>query len=395
MDPVMRETGDKFVVILNDHIERSRSVMDFNGAVQINAIDWMNKAIMDITGKVAFGYDFKFGMAPEAELILKVLSEMNRTRQSPGGFVAPLVLRAFPFITSLPMESIQAEGEVKTTTKELGRRLLRERKLLDENGDARGHDYLSALRNMYNVHTEDSIELDGILDQIATLIVAAQENSPSTLAHILYALSHDKDAQNRLRQELLSFSSTSLEGEPTYAEYQTQLPFLDAVLKEILRLHPTTGWSERVALEDDVLPLNVPIRDGSGKEVKFVDVKAGQVAVVPHLAINRSNEVFPDPDEFRPERWLTSPPSPDKMMPKGWNGLATFIEGPHICIGLRLALHEIRVLLSTLVKNFEFLPVEGPDGKVEDLLGATLRTFIVGRREDGPCIPVMIRPIHA
>lgn len=69
------------------------------------------------------------------------------------------------------------------------------------------------------------------------------------------------------------------------------------------------------------------------------------------MAINRSKAIWgPDGDQFKPERWLTtlpdtgngdkegivSPLPPPTSATQGWSGTFTFIEGPRICIGLRL-----------------------------------------------------------
>ena len=76
----------------------------------------------------------------------------------------------------------------------------------------------------------------------------------------LYALAQRPEVQARLREELLSVSSDTPTMDELYA-----LPFLDAVLKETMRLYPAVPASSRVAMRDDVIPLSEPFIDKKGQ----------------------------------------------------------------------------------------------------------------------------------
>ncbi|KAG8882510.1 hypothetical protein FRB97_008136 [Tulasnella sp. 331] len=275
----MCASAEKFVGAINDHIDRQESLAahDGEGAVQVDAIEWANKVTMDIIGRVGLGYDFQLGDAPEAKRILGAFFEAVAAGHTLPGFVAPLVIRAFPFIASLPIKSIQADGVAKLVTRELSTRLIRDRKLLEADGQMVRNDYLSALLRLHGDSNEQSV-WDAISDQILAMILANQDDAADILAMAVYTLSRDKDAQERLRNELLSFSASSQGAEPTYDDYLNRLPFLDACIKEILRLYPSVDHTERVALQDDILPLSVPVKDPkSGKEINSVRIRAGQV----------------------------------------------------------------------------------------------------------------------
>lgn len=185
-----------------------------------------------------------------------------------------------------------------------------------------------------------------------------QDEVSQTIASALHALARDKASQDRLRRELLSFGSSSGGVEPTYDDYLNQMPFLDACVKETLRLWPALETGEREATKEDILPLSIPVRDPkSGKEINSVRIRAGQVSqgkpiavtrltpkpyvsqliIVSHRAVNHSKDVWVDADEFKPQRWFEALP-PSSKTTKGWNGLFTFLEGPRACIGIRLGL---------------------------------------------------------
>jgi cytochrome P450 len=77
--------------------------------------------------------------------------------------------------------------------------------------------------------------------------------------------------QSRLREEVLT------KGRDLGYEDIQKLEFLDAVVKEGLRLHPPSPQTERVVLRDDVIPLSTPIKGADGKMINFVRVKKDQV----------------------------------------------------------------------------------------------------------------------
>lgn len=75
----------------------------------------------------------------------------------------------------------------------------------------------------------------------------------------LFALTQDLKVQRKLREELLRVSNDN----PSMDELQA-LPYLDMVLKEVLRFHSPVPMTMRVAVEDDVVPLNTPFVDRNG-----------------------------------------------------------------------------------------------------------------------------------
>ena len=79
------------------------------------------------------------------------------------------------------------------------------------------------------------------------------------LAWALFALTRAPAVQDKLRKELLGLPTEN----PTMDELSS-LPYLDAVVREIARVHPPVPETIRVAMKDDVLPLNTPITDKNG-----------------------------------------------------------------------------------------------------------------------------------
>lgn len=116
-----------------------------------------------------------------------------------------------------------------------------------------------------------------------------------------------------------------------------------------LRLHPASPQTQRVVLQDDIIPLSRTVNG-----MNTVTVKRGQVHVVDSPVTQNSDlmQIFIIPFTpmntnpnawgqsstiFDPSRWLDKEriPSPNEL-PHGWSGLATFCDGPRNCLGWRL-----------------------------------------------------------
>jgi hypothetical protein len=114
------------------------------------------------------------------------------------------------------------------------------------------------------------------------------------------------EAQTKLREELLTVGTDN----PTMDELNA-LPYLDAIVRETLRIHAPVPASTRVAVQDDILPLSTPVMDNSGKminSIKYVTpscllnislmdcdgdrVVKGQTMLIPLLAMNRVKSIW-------------------------------------------------------------------------------------------------------
>ncbi|KAJ7864535.1 cytochrome P450 [Mycena leptocephala] len=147
------------------------------------------------------------------------------------------------------------------------------------------------------------------------------------------------EKQDCLRAELLSaFSST----DPTYEELTSPaLPYLEAVVRESLRLHPIIDDASRLALEDDVVPLKNLIRTESGVLVDKIRIRKGMILMVPLYYTNVARSIWDDDAaEFNPERWMNGNggvPASAREYP-GYHHTMSFLDGPRTCLGKGFAL---------------------------------------------------------
>ncbi|KAJ3991976.1 cytochrome P450 [Lentinula boryana] len=333
----------------------------------------LSACTLDIIGRVAFGHDFGGGESNEAKEIASAWHEDVLMAHTFGGFLAPRLINIFPWITSLPIPILPGESVSKRIVNRLAGKLLQENHLTDN------ADILSLLVNDNQKKGKSEVRLSNseLLDNITTFMMVGHETSGASLIFILLELARNPVIQQRLRQEVQAA------GHLDY-ECVQQLEYLDSVVKEGLRLYPALPLTERVALQDDVVPLSSPLRMRSGEIIHSLPIKAGQVFHIPLTALNVSQQIWGEnAARFLPERWIEpGGTSAAEKLPHGpWAGISTFSDGPRSCIGYRLAVSELKISIAVLVRSFEF----GDTGaKIEQYMLPTLQSFADGKAASMP-----------
>lgn len=184
-------------------------------------------------------------------------------------------------------------------------------------------------------------------DQMLTALVAAPENTSSTLSWALYLLARHPAVESRLREEVAAV----LGGRAPTALDLPRLAYTSAVIAEVLRLYPGAWSFDRRALGDDVV---------CGHAVP----RGALVFVSPYLT-HRHPEFWADPERFVPERFL------DGGRAEGRAGYMPFGLGPRQCVGDRFARMTLELVLPMLLQRFRFR-LEG-DRVVAPLPLVTLR----------------------
>jgi len=121
-----------------------------------------------------------------------------------------------------------------------------------------------------------------------------------------------------------------------------QLPLLDAVLQENLRLKTAAPVISMQVVADTVL----------GET--WLPAAAPVFLLLRHAG--KHSSYYPQGEQFQPQRWLANAPE----MPDLARKLLTFGGGPRLCPGRFLALVEMKMLTSMIVQNFELTPLPGP-----------------------------------
>jgi cytochrome P450 len=170
-----------------------------------------------------------------------------------------------------------------------------------------------------------------IVDELRTLLLAGHETTALSLAWALDLVHRDRAVYERLVAELDGL------GPAPSPEAIAAAPFLEAVCQETLRLYPIVLEVMRTLTR----PLTLAGRD----------LPAGATVTVNILLAHRRPEAYPDPEVFRPQRFLERTYSPFEFMPFGG--------GPRRCLGAAFALFEMKLVLATILREVA-LELEDP-----------------------------------
>ncbi|KAL1619277.1 hypothetical protein SLS56_010220 [Neofusicoccum ribis] len=178
---------------------------------------------------------------------------------------------------------------------------------------------------------------------------AAHETSGNTLTYAYYELSRRPQLQAQLRKELLALNPPLWlheGGKLPPAKDLLALPLLNAILMETLRLYPSVpGPQSRVTPH---------ARNSLGGHH---DIPAGVTVQCYAYSLHRNADVFPDPEAWKPERWLDASPAELTAVRK-W--FWAFGSGPSMCIGSNFAMYcepfSYLISLQVLANCYASLP---------------------------------------
>ncbi|EQB77918.1 cytochrome P450 3A7-like isoform 1 [Camelus ferus] len=200
-------------------------------------------------------------------------------------------------------------------------------------------------------------------------IFAGYETTSNSLSLLVYELATHPDVQQKLQEEIdATFPNKA---PPTY-DGLVQMEYLDMVVNELLRLIPLAGRLERVCKKD--------------VELNGVLIPKGTTVMVPVFILHHDPELWPEPEEFRPERF--SKRNQDSINPYTYLPFGT---GPRNCIGMRFAMMSMKLALVKVLQNFSFKPCKetqprcistGRTGS-STLTGEEQRTKRRGNSEEG------------
>ncbi|KIK69258.1 hypothetical protein GYMLUDRAFT_1002408 [Collybiopsis luxurians FD-317 M1] len=361
----------------------------------VEAFDGLTRATLDIIGLAGFGYKFNSLQSDSSQSELHVAFS---TIINSGGLWQPWkILQAqIPALRVLPSFDTPAFLKAKETMARIGSDLLHEAQTLqvESGGKTDAKDLLSLLvRSNMNSDLPENRRMsdEDVLAQVPTFLVAGKYFFlVTTTGWALYALSLHQDIQAKLRGELLEVASN----QPSMEELNA-FPYLDKIVHEVLRLYSLVPMTIRVAMKDDIVPLTEGYTDLEGKFHSNVFVRKGQPVMIPIYAVNRDTSVWgEDAGEFKPERWDNLPEAVSAI-PGVWGHTLSFIGGNRACIGWRFSLIEMKVLLFTLIRAFEFSLAVKEEEVMIKKLGPVLKPVVVIDGKERAKLPLFIREINS
>jgi cytochrome P450 len=173
------------------------------------------------------------------------------------------------------------------------------------------------------------LPLPTVRGEILAFLLAAIDEPPSALEAAWCLLAGRPEAEERLLEELDARLGAST---PTLAE-RGRLPYLDAVIRETLRLYPPVRLIDRCPV--------------SATRIGGARVRAGSNVIISPLVTHREPSLYESPAQFLPERWLSTPL---RDLPRG--AYFPFGAGAHACIGQPLALAIMWLTLASVGRRW-------------------------------------------
>ena len=168
---------------------------------------------------------------------------------------------------------------------------------------------------------------DELHDELITLLFAGHETTATALTWALHWIHRQPPVRQRLLQELAELDRSGSGSDP---EAISRLPYLGAVVNEVLRIHPVAMLTFPRLVEQ---PLEL-----AGHAFEPGDVLIGCIE-----AVHQRPDLYPHPERFDPERFLARSYGPTEFLPFGG--------GARRCLGAALAVFEMKLILATLLRQ--------------------------------------------
>ncbi|KAI5630788.1 cytochrome p450 domain-containing protein [Phthorimaea operculella] len=183
-----------------------------------------------------------------------------------------------------------------------------------------------------------------LVAQIVLFFAAGFETTSSTTSYTLYQLAMHQEAQEKARAEVDEYLKRT--GGKIEYDCVSQLPFLEACIEEGMRMYPALGLLTREVMDTYELPTGLKLEPGT-------------MVHLPVYHLHNNPEYFPDPEKYRPERFL--PENKANIKPYTY---MPFGEGQRICLGIRVAKMQMIPGMITIFRKYKFELAEGVPKKL-------------------------------
>ncbi|KAH0839443.1 cytochrome P450 [Lanmaoa asiatica] len=359
------------------------SMIESNGGGSA-VIEVQNWYVLDTIGIAGFSHDFG-SLDDKPTSVTEVFDAFANVGGNILNMFLSVLAQAFPWLLRLPTPKSNLIKRLNDTMGEISNVLLTKLRQDKEAGTLGEKEEKSILGLLIRAEDQGN-QLHLTREEVMAQRYITNVQGFWSFQWALIELSKNLDIQSKLRAELLEFGA-----DPTFDQLPNNLPYLDAVVHETLRMHAPLPDFTRMAAVDDVIPLSKPVCTRSGKLVDHISVAKGTYLSVSVPSVNRSTTLWgPDAKEFKPERWIGEKgiPAAAKEI-QGHRHLLTFIDGPRTCLGKGFAIAEFKIVLSILVKNFVFEFPGGTETVIEIVRGILPRPRVAG--EEGTAIPLCVR----
>ena len=283
--------------------------------LEVNQVMNIAKLMRLLTLRVATKTLFGVDMGEKGSKSAALLQKIGILLGNPKTMVLPFDLPGFPF---RQMMTLMAELDEEM------RQIIRSRQASDSDTG----DVLSMLIKARDAETGMTLTEDELLGHVSVIFAAGHETSANALNWTLFLLSQHP----QIAADLLDELEAVLQGAAPTIEQLQQLPLLERVIKESLRILPPVPWNARVTSQPTTL--------------EGYELPTGTEVWVSIYHTHRNADIYPEPRKFNPQRWETLEVDNFQYNP--------FSAGSRKCIGSGFAMMEIKIVLAMLLQKFRF-----------------------------------------
>ena len=333
---------------------------------EINMKTVIARYTLDTIASVAFGLDADSIRNPNSPIAEKAV--LMRKPPSAWKIILFMIVYYLPsFIKErLDLTSMIISNSAIDFFENISKRTIKER---EEHPEWRRNDYLQLLLDTRNDDSQKrKLTDDEIVSQCVLFFFAGNDTTSNALTWALRLLAFHPEAQERVQAEI-DDNLPSEDNSITFDMVNSNMPYLDRVLTETLRMYPLMQLT-RAANRDYPIP-------GTNSVLPTNSI----VYMYPY-ALQRDPDLYPNPNSFDPDRFQNDgkePQNPYTYLPFG--------QGPRNCIGMRFAQLQAKVALVALLRKYSV--VTGPkSGEVQPVLDPG---FTQTQEKDGTWLKVVKR----
>ncbi|EDV24424.1 uncharacterized protein TRIADDRAFT_63933 [Trichoplax adhaerens] len=197
---------------------------------------------------------------------------------------------------------------------------------------------------------QEKLSDEEIISQAIIFFIAGYDTTSNTIAYASYLLATHPEIQDKLYQEICTKCP-----DVNSIDYEilNNLTYLDMVISETLRLYPPGFFSNREVKKEVT--------------IEGVRIPNDSIVGIPIYTIHHNPQFWPDPEQFIPERF-----TPEEKAKRNPCCYLPFGDGPRNCVGMRLALLEVKLALVSLMQNLELKTVADTEVPLKLKTGGTL-----------------------
>ncbi|KIW11270.1 hypothetical protein PV08_10570 [Exophiala spinifera] len=323
----------------------------------IDMAHWLQCYAFDVIGNIT--YSQRFGFLDKGEDIAGLLKALHGVLRY--GALVGVYASWHPFVFAISSRLGMGGASGRNYLMQYVQQRIEQRKVRDQTktpedvekaGERDENSPMDFLEKLMTANQEDPERVTPyhVFMMGLSNIIAGSDTTAVSLSSILYNLLKYPNTMKKLRDEIKEFEEQGRCGNPDVSFKESQdMPYLQAVMKEALRIHAATG-----------LPLWRVVPEG-GVEVCGYYFPEGT-----HIGINTwcahyNEDVFgPDAEHFRPERWLEAEKEGGDRLKSMEAYYMPFGLGSRTCIGRHISFLEMSKLIPQIVRKFDF-ELEHPD----------------------------------